>query len=359
MIRWVLVVAGLFVALSATVYAQSEVAELVPITVENADDIELILERPDPTGNKSGFVVSDLAISPDGHQVAYLGSQSEVTDNPRAVIVQNIVTGRRRVYPFVGSISLTILMFLDSERLLVIRDYSSYEILRLFDGAIEFSTLLPLEAFGGWSAVVHLATGKVAIPIIGGEIDIFDLLTGERIGGVATTAETLGFYSLAFTEDGQFLAAGDGDGNVWVWDVQTFRLEIMVTPPPDNRFNLISALEFSPDGRTLAIGYGRLALWQVTTSFASDAQFTVLEGHTGNVTHLAFTQSGDVLLSMSGFIENSDSSLRAWDMRTGEQVYLYQAEMFGDFGAFVLSSDDRHIITTDLEATLRIFGVQG
>ncbi|WP_060893419.1 hypothetical protein [Streptomyces europaeiscabiei] len=79
------------------------------------------------------------------------------------------------------------------------------------------------------------------------------------------------FGALAFASDGSRLAAGDRTGRVTLWDGdvdhRTGVLPNVFPPPLDGRPEVegVSALAFSPDARTLAVGgdNGGLQLWDV------------------------------------------------------------------------------------------------
>jgi WD40 repeat protein/class 3 adenylate cyclase/energy-coupling factor transporter ATP-binding protein EcfA2 len=76
--------------------------------------------------------------------------------------------------------------------------------------------------------------------------------------GFDTTVE-----SVAFSPDGKLLATATADGTT-LWDTKTWR---RVDPPLRSRQGGWDWVDFSPDGRTLAIagGRGRIELWDVAT----------------------------------------------------------------------------------------------
>jgi WD40 repeat protein len=79
---------------------------------------------------------------------------------------------------------------------------------------------------------------------------------------------------IAFAPDGSGLAAGDGTGRVAVWDGDLrhragILRNIFLAPvdPSSDSAEAITALAFSPDGRTLAVGgdAGTVQLWDIST----------------------------------------------------------------------------------------------
>src|SRR5262249_54524072 len=96
--------------------------------------------------------------------------------------------------------------------------------------------------------------------------------------------------------DGKLLATGGLDRTVKLWDLETYR--VVRTFPPQPAF--ISALAFSPDGKTLAVGTGGLELkrgpgevklWDVATGREGGVLLRRAEG----VTALAFFPDGKTL----------------------------------------------------------------
>ncbi|MFJ5305442.1 hypothetical protein [Streptomyces sp. NPDC088350] len=80
-----------------------------------------------------------------------------------------------------------------------------------------------------------------------------------------------GPYAVALSRDGRYLATGGGFGGVTLWRGRGIRTLAAVIPPAPGSAadctacSRVTALAFSPDGRTLAVGYGSgaLRLWDV------------------------------------------------------------------------------------------------
>jgi WD40 repeat protein/tetratricopeptide (TPR) repeat protein len=123
--------------------------------------------------------------------------------------------------------------------------------------------------------------------------------------------------TVAFAPDGRTLAAGTPGGRVLIWTP-------LSTPPTSPTLQLvapdtspISALMFSPDGRTLVTGSQQLEgqdavarLWQHPS--ATPLSFTLaytLTGQTNNVTALAFTPDSHTLA-----IGSTDAMIRLWQV---------------------------------------------
>ncbi len=151
-----------------------------------------------------------------------------------------------------------------------------------------------------------------------------------RVWDAACGQETLilkGKASVAFSPDGKWLASGDNNGMVKIWDLASGRelLTCMGHTSP------VTCVAFSPDGKQLASGSldpkkgakpDELRIWDATTG-----QEMLTLKDTDSVTSLAFSPDGLRLASA-----DSDGKVRIWDARPltdelrleREAVSLYQ-----------------------------------
>lgn len=117
-----------------------------------------------------------------------------------------------------------------------------------------------------------------------------------------TLKQNLPYFSLAFSNHGDLLAAGNVFGKLTVWDVNSRQLH---TPPIQAHDSNVNGLAFSPDDtRLVSCGRDRtVKLWSVATG---DAMLT-LGGHDGGVQMVAFSPDGRTLASAS-----SDRTVKLW-----------------------------------------------
>jgi WD40 repeat protein len=129
-------------------------------------------------------------------------------------------------------------------------------------------------------------------------------LSGHPIWSV----ETVTFRErapLAFSTDGQLVAAPDAAGGIALLDVDSGMTRTLGREPSQ-----VMALAFSPDGRQIAAGSinGKITLYDVASGESRS-----IGGHEQAVSALAFSSSGAWLASGS-----LDHTVGFWDVATGE-----------------------------------------
>ena len=165
------------------------------------------------------------------------------------------------------------------------------------------------KATSSWTSVVS-KDGDVVATASGfldreNHFSIRELLTGKELKRLK--GHRNGVLCMALSPDAKILATGylhpeKAMDLIQLWDVEKGR----IMGPIKGQEVPLFALQFSPDGKTLAGGdnAGTLALFDV----GSRKKLVSLRGHTGQITRLHFTQDGERLISSS-----HDGSIRIWD----------------------------------------------
>jgi WD40 repeat protein len=147
-----------------------------------------------------------------------------------------------------------------------------------------------------------------------------------------------GAAKVSFSPDGQFLWA---QGSFWRMKdgAHLTRLESVLRKeaPP----YVPASVSFSPDGKTLAIGYleGRLQLWDL----GEEKLIRQLEGYQGEVLDLAFSPDGKTLAAIFGY---PDMAIQLWTAPEGERLFSIKGhEWTYEFSQVVFSPDGQTLAT--------------
>jgi hypothetical protein len=158
----------------------------------------------------------------------------------------------------------------------------------------------------------------------------------------------VGVNVLAWSPDGQTLAAGTLAGHIQLWDVASRKPRLA---PMTHRAG-IAALTFSPDGLLLASGSRdrTAAIWDTKkgTRLHSFAKF---EGWVGGV---VFSPDGSSLATGS---DARTDTLRIWKVDTGEQIRLIP-RAWGAIRFLRYATDPRHLLVLRDEGTFHIHDIE-
>jgi WD40 repeat protein len=137
----------------------------------------------------------------------------------------------------------------------------------------------------------------------GSTITLWDLALGRQPAvkhRVKAITEIV--WALAFSPDGRTLAAATSKKEIRLWDL----LSLSERPPLRGHRRTVHGVAFSPDGKTLASGSldKTVKLWDVTRG----EELATFRGHTNAVKCLAFSPDGRTIASGSW-----DNTARLWD----------------------------------------------
>ena len=158
---------------------------------------------------------------------------------------------------------------------------------------------------------------------------------------VKTIDTTAAVRSVAFSFDGQFLAAGCVDC-VRIWNSSDWTLSTTL----DENHGPANVVAFSPNGRWFASGGddGNIRLWDRSQWNESK----LLIAHPYLVTGLLFSDQGTVLLSCAG-----DGKVLVWNPATQELRKVFRQHDAGVAGV-VLLPESRAFITASLDRSIKI-----
>jgi WD40 repeat protein len=160
--------------------------------------------------------------------------------------------------------------------------------------------------------------------------------------------------TLTFSPDGKSLAAGGCDGKWRIFEVPSGKklveAEALAPPPAGNKeprdANVVTALAFAPDGKSLAIGGFDGQVYQ----FQSDGKFIrAIPGHTAGVAGLAFHPTGTLLVSAG-----KDRTVRLWNPANGQAIKTLEGHTAWVQGA-VFFGKGTHLASVSADRTVKLW----
>lgn len=230
-----------------------------------------------------------------------------------------------------------------ADNAVVLSDLHTGQIVRRFRGLL-----------GRVSALAFSPDGAI---VLGGAWDgslrLWDVETGETVQRLE--GHTAGVLDAEFSADGQRIVSSSEDKSLIVWDSLTGD----VVWRADGFADAINSAAYSPDGRTIAAAFGTYRYTAGTFTDTSLRLFDAatghelrhLEGHTGPVTALAFSPDGRTLLSGS-----TDATLRLWDVATGRELRRYTGHS-GAIWDVSVSPDGRYAASGSQDSSVIIWKV--
>ncbi|MEJ7785108.1 MAG: TIR domain-containing protein [Solirubrobacteraceae bacterium] len=203
-------------------------------------------------------------------------------------------------------------------------------VVRLFAGSNEST----LAAFAGTPLRALAIRGDTMA--VGGAGGLLAMFQEGRWQTFASGVKDI--LALAFSPDGQALAAAGADSTIRVWS--TKRLDTLAEH--SGHGDWVRALAFSPDGRSLLSGSedATLRLWH------DDAPSEVFASHDDWVRDVRWTSTGDRIVSCSG-----DGTIRVW-REDGALIHVMSGH--GDLvGSVSVAPDDISVLSASHDGTIR------
>jgi WD40 repeat protein len=218
-----------------------------------------------------------------------------------------------------------------------------------------FGTSVFTDTFGSVNSVAFSPNGElVAAGTANGEVRLWQVSSGKPL--LTCDAHSNWVYSIAFSPDGNILACGSDNQTLHLWDVNSGQ----VLKTFQGHVNRTLAVVFSPDGNILGCGSAdhNVILWDIH----SGQVLNTLKGHASPVRSVAFSPDGSILASGS-----EDWTVNLWDMHSGQvlktlkgHVNQVRSVAFSPDGSILASgSTDQTICLWDVHSGQVLRTLQG
>jgi WD40 repeat protein len=202
---------------------------------------------------------------------------------------------------------------------------------------------------GNFIGLAFFPDGKTLASIgVDSGIQLWDPATGKRIRRLE--GEKHG-WAIACSPDGQFLATG-GEEALQLWDVGAGQ-KVWQTKAPEKG---ISAVTFSPDGKTLAAGDHTGTVHLVAPADGKEARRWAAHprgareaAYFRGVNALAWSPGGKVFASAG-----DDGLIALWDFQTGKKIRTLHGHRSAVY-AVAFSSDGRRLASGSLDQSVRLW----
>jgi WD40 repeat protein len=198
---------------------------------------------------------------------------------------------------------------------------------------------LPRQGGGIVSSLAFSPDGRALAVGADLRITLWDVATGRQ------RPELSGHHPIAFAPDGKMLAFASRPTGVQLWELATGR-------PVGPRLapgQLVFALAYSPDGRTLAtVAHETAQLWDLEGRCLS-----TLRGHTEMILGMAFAPDGATLATAS-----EDHAIRLWEVASGQELATLEGHD-GPVTSLAFSSDGRWLASASKDKTVRLWDLGG
>ncbi|MBV9867849.1 MAG: caspase family protein [Abitibacteriaceae bacterium] len=174
-------------------------------------------------------------------------------------------------------------------------------------------------------------------------LKLWNASTGQLQRTLKGKTTWLPLKAISFSQDNKMVVGCGGDGIIRAWNLKTGTLEHLF-----HSIDHSTALAFSDDSKALAISKGsKIIVWDVLTG----KQQHILQGHTNNITAVAFAHDNKTLASVSW-----DATIRLWNTRTGALQHIITGQTSRAMSVN-FSPDSRNVATGDFQG-LKLWNVQ-
>ena len=322
---------------TATPISADGFGQLVPITPANAKDARLLRTLPIPDFAVSNLSQCSVDFSPDGKLLSGVCYKNTIP-------VWNVSIDRLLFSLAKSPVQAVAVSFSPDGKMIATGDYSGKislyntatgELIRIFKPLSSAVWELDFSPDGNQLASASFYTG----------MHLWDVASGEPLWNYGEK-DRLRVLSVNYHPTGETIAYGTLSNGVMILNAKTGQ-PIKNLPIDDP----VGDVAFSPDGQWLAAGSddNKIQLWR-TSDYELEK---TMEGHAHYVNGVAFSPDGRLLVSGS-----HDKKVGIWDVRSGQLIKLLGGHAQEVLRVAVDPSGTR-IASISWDGTVRFWGVEG
>ncbi|KXH33074.1 hypothetical protein CSIM01_05209 [Colletotrichum simmondsii] len=208
-----------------------------------------------------------------------------------------------------------------------------------------------------WFSIIYSSDSRWITIASGSKISVLDAVTGACLRSHDLADEELRLiYGVEYSPDGKWLALGSYYPHdvVMIWNAVTGAFKKSLSSGSKVRFPSDpseGSISFSPDSLLLASSStdGKIKVWDMTKGVC----IKTLESHRNLVVYsIAFSADGQWLVS------STYSSIEIWDVELETPVRAYKDYGYG-LGIIALSNDGQRLFSTSSENTIKVWDLRG
>ncbi len=176
---------------------------------------------------------------------------------------------------------------------------------------------------------------------------LFDLKTGKGFDGEGINQRRF-TNAVAMAPNGRVAVAGDGTGNLTVWDLKSGEIRQTIRGSKGR----VNDMAVSPDGMQIATASmdKNIYLWDAEAM----AQTAVLKGHKAWPSAVIFSPSGKYLLSSAG----GQDDIRLWDLSTRKNTSSFSPGWNVERNGIAFTPDEKRVVSCNTKCEVRHFDAQ-
>jgi WD40 repeat protein len=288
-------------------------------------------------GHTAGPFVYAMAFSPDGKTLA---SGSGDDESRGEVKVWDVRAGKQFLTLGTPGYAVSSILFSPDNRFFAALSNGAIRIWDTRTGDLVHTTAM---STGGHTALSFSPDSRLLVAgNVDGSIRAWDVLSGELRR--SWKAHSVGYVTIDFSHNGRWLVSGGSDKSIKVWDAKTWK-EYKTLPPQSE---VIVNVAFSPDDKLLASACSddeTITLWR-TSSWTTLRKVGERAINGVWVTNIEFSPDGRVIAVGKNVFPG------LWDTRTGRKIHDFS----GGGEAVSFSRDGRRVSIGGSQTKLRIMG---